>query len=135
MGVWWCGTWYASVFLTVVENRSAETLVPLIKRFVTLRTTIISDCWKAYDSLGDEGYQHLTVNHSLTFKDPDTGACPNTVEGMWACVKRQLPDCQRAKGMFSSYLGEFMYRRLRREVPCIYTAFLQDVSTVYTPPH
>ena len=86
-------------------------------------------------TLGDEGYQHLTVNHSLTLKNPDTGACTNTVEGMWACVKRQLPDCQRAKGMFSSYLGEFMYRRLRREVPCIYTAFLQDVSTVYTPPH
>ena len=34
----------------------------------------MSDMWKAYDCLQDEGYNHLTVNHSLNFIDPDTGA-------------------------------------------------------------
>ena len=32
----------------------------------------MSDMWKAYDCLQDEGYNHLTVNHSLNFVDPDS---------------------------------------------------------------
>jgi len=28
-------------------------------------TTILSDCWKAYNSLSVEGYLHETVNHSV----------------------------------------------------------------------
>ena len=32
----------------------------------------MSDMAKAYDCLKDEGYTHLTVNHSLNFVDLDT---------------------------------------------------------------
>ena len=35
-------------------------------------TTIISDCWKSYNCLNNEGFQHLTVNHTYNFVDPDT---------------------------------------------------------------
>ena len=34
----------------------------------------MGDLWKSYDCLQNEGYQHLTVNHSQTFDDPDTVA-------------------------------------------------------------
>ncbi|KAL4141853.1 hypothetical protein QTP88_004409 [Uroleucon formosanum] len=36
---------------------------------------------KSYDCLKDNGYQHLTVNHFIQFKHPETGAHTNTVEG------------------------------------------------------
>ena len=42
-------------FFRIVEDRSAETLIPIIKEFVLPGTTIISDCWKAYSSLSKEG--------------------------------------------------------------------------------
>lgn len=50
------------------------TLLPLIKEWILPETTIMSDCWKPYDILGEEGYHHLRVNHSITFKvPPETG--------------------------------------------------------------
>ena len=43
-------------FLTSVPDRSAETLIAKIKKHVFPGTNIISDCWKAYSRLAEEGY-------------------------------------------------------------------------------
>ena len=43
-------------FLSSVEDRSAETLIPIINEHVLPRTTLISDCWKAYLRLEEEGF-------------------------------------------------------------------------------
>ncbi|KAK9711734.1 ISXO2-like transposase domain [Popillia japonica] len=39
------------VFMVPVEQRDAGTLLPIIKQWIKPGTTIISDCWKAYDVL------------------------------------------------------------------------------------
>jgi hypothetical protein len=54
-------------------------------------TTIINDYWKAYDCLNKEGFEHLKVNHSLNFVDPDSGAHTNTIESTWRALKKSLP--------------------------------------------
>lgn len=82
-------------FLIPVEKRNATTLLTIIKEWIKPGTTIISDCWKAYDCLNDEGFQHLTVNHSVNFVDPESGAHTNTVEGMWRHAKAFLPEYNR----------------------------------------
>ena len=69
-------------FLSSVEDRNAETLVPIIKEHV-LGTTIISDCWKAYSRLEEEGYVHQTNNHSKEFLNKETGTDTNTIESTW----------------------------------------------------
>lgn len=42
-------------FMEPVVNRKKETLLEVIHRKIEPGTTIISDCWKAYDCLNDEG--------------------------------------------------------------------------------
>ena len=57
----------------------------------------MSDMWKAYDCLKDEGYTHLTVNHSLNFVDLDTGAHTQRIENTWWGVKRSMPNTEHPK--------------------------------------
>ena len=62
------------IFLAIVKDRTAETLVWMLKMFVALGTIIHSDSWKTYSELIDDGYEHFTVNHNAISVDSDTGA-------------------------------------------------------------
>lgn len=70
-------------FFTTVENRTADTLVNIIKQHIKPGSTIISDCWKAYNSLDKEGFTHLTINHSVNFVDPNSGAHTNSIDRIY----------------------------------------------------
>lgn len=119
-------------FVEVVENRSAAVLLDVLTKYVLPGSTVISDCWKAYDCLEDEGFVHLKVNHSITFKDPDTGAHTNTIEGMWNCIKRNLKQVRKIDEGFDSYLSEFMWRRRHQEnYPKLFNSFLDAIRDVY----
>lgn len=55
-----------------VSDKSAATLLPIIRRYSLPGTTIISDCWAAYSSLAqDSNFEYLKVNHSIKFVDSD----------------------------------------------------------------
>ena len=76
-----------------------------------------SDLWKAYDCLKNEGYDHLTVNHSLNFVNPDTGAHTQGIENTWWGVKRSFPRTGTSKELFDGYLQEYMWRQQYGEDP------------------
>ncbi|GFX32412.1 mitotic-spindle organizing protein 2A [Trichonephila clavipes] len=122
-------------FFRVVPCRTKECLLAVIKEWVLPGTTNISDCWASYNCLKDEGFQHLKVNHSLTFVCPVTGAHTNSIEGSWSGIKRFLGNTtHRTEDMFDSYLHEFLWRRknshsVENEV---FKAFLADVAS--SPP-
>ncbi len=65
----------------VVESQDTATLLSIIKNLITPGSTILPDCWKAYDCLEQHGHQHVSVNHSKNLKDPVFGAHTNTIEG------------------------------------------------------
>ncbi|GFT30872.1 DDE_Tnp_IS1595 domain-containing protein [Trichonephila clavipes] len=121
-------------FFRVVESRTKEELLKVIHEWILPGTTIISDCWKAYDCLSDEGYVHLRVNHSLTFVDPDTGAHTNSIEGTWSAIKKGLHKAH-VKGQFDSYLAEYMWRRSNGHelVDENFHKFLASIARVYPP--
>ncbi|VDI03030.1 Hypothetical predicted protein [Mytilus galloprovincialis] len=121
-------------FFASVENRTKETLLKLIKDNIKPGTTIISDCWKAYDCLGSEGFEHLKVNHSVNFVDPETGAHTNTIESTWRALKKSLPKYGTVKSLYDTYFSQYCVRKkyiIGSEDP--FLAFINLIKKVYNP--
>ncbi|GFT39633.1 DDE_Tnp_IS1595 domain-containing protein [Trichonephila clavipes] len=116
------------IFLVAVHNRTKETLIGLIQEWNKPGTTIYSVCWKSYATLGQVGYNHLTVNHSLNFVDPVTNCHTNTIESMWNHLKNTLPTYNRKRD-FSFYLASFLYRiSCKEEKVDAFNLFLEIVK-------
>jgi hypothetical protein len=50
------------------------------------------DCWKGYYGIDSDLERNLVVervNHSKNFKDPETGACTNTIEGNISVIQHK----------------------------------------------
>lgn len=123
-----------SCFMVPVENRNRDTLLAIIKDRILPGTTVISDCWKAYDCLESEGFQHLTVNHSYNFVDPETAAHTNTIERQWREVKRRVPMFGRRKHHFVGYLATAMFKMRFPEVKKRFHIFIKEAAKIYPPP-
>jgi transposase-like protein len=118
-GVWVVGgverTPERRVFLVAVENRNAETMRDIITRHVREGSIIHTDMWRGYNWIDNaEEYQHYTVNHSIHFRDPQTGVHTNTIEGTWNGLKLNCPVRSRVEGRVENHLFEFIWRRQQR---------------------
>ena len=126
-GVWVFGgverTPQRRVFCMSVENRTAQTLMPLIYKYIKPGSIIHSDCWRAYNGIEgevppefesvcpiDPEYTHKTVNHSIGYK-ADNGTHTNTIEGTWLGLKINVPYRARTKDFVDGYTIEFVWRR------------------------
>lgn len=119
-------------FLVTVVDKSAKTLLKVIKEYVLPGTIIYSDVWKD-TVLEQEIHNHLTVYHEITFRDLESCGIANATEGVWTIVKRQFPAAKRSKALFDGFIGEFMYRRILSEIQDGFEQFLMDIANVYKP--
>ena len=100
------------IFMRVVDDRTAPTLLDAIYHCIAPGTKIISDQWKAYNELDkSQIYMHETVNHSKNFVDPITKANTQRIERLW----RDLKDsCRKKCGIpredVELYLAEFVFK-------------------------
>lgn len=118
-------------FFILVPSRNAETLLQMIKDRVEARTTIISDCWKAYNCLTKEGFHHLTVNHSLNFVDPVIAAHTNTIERKWQEPKAKVPYYGTRKYHFVRYLAQAIFLRIIPDANQHLHRFLLAATNLY----
>lgn len=79
------------IILVPVDRRDADTLIPIIQKYVTPGSTIYSDGWSAYLPLNELGYQHFSVIHKQAYTKryvneatQEVVVHTNTVEGAWA---------------------------------------------------
>ena len=104
------GDW--NMLLVEVDRSDAVTLLPLIQQHIRPGSMAYSDEWSAYNQLGTvTGCNLQTVNHSVHFVDPNTGAHTQGVQSMWSCCKRMLKESAMHSRLHDTYLPEFMWRR------------------------
>lgn len=114
-GVWVFGmverTPQRRIVLVPVETRNMVSLESILIKYVDPCSTIYSDCFKSYNNLKNLFNNHMTVNHTLFYVDPDTGAHTNTIEGNWNGVKQITKNRNRTVKLITSRLLLFMLRR------------------------
>ena len=98
----------------------------------------MSDCWRVYKSgeLHAAGYEHLTVNHSYNFIDPDTGANTQKVERMWGGAAKWRNKRHRgtARHHLESYLAEFMCRQeVKAAGSDLFDWVLMEIALLWPP--
>ena len=103
-----CSTPACSTLLHVII--SGQPRAASIGAHILPGTCVMSDMWKAYNCLKDESYTHLTVNHSLNFLDPDTGARTQRLENTCWGVKQSMSHAGTSKDLFENYLQEWLWR-------------------------
>ena len=119
-------------YMRIVQDRTAATLLPIIQQHVAQGTVVHSDEWRSYSQVAalPPVQSHLTVNHSVTFVDPTTGAHTQHVESYWNHAKLKL---KRMKGCHSDhiagYLDEFMWReRLGKSSTDAWNNIILDIA-------
>lgn len=116
-------------FAEVVADRSSETIIDVLGRHLAQGSILCTDCWRGYSAVHERlGYEHHTVNHSLWFKDPNTGIDTNTVEGTNSALKRFIPVRNRTESSIPSFLFEFIWRR--KYSGSLWASFIEALNDV-----
>lgn len=100
-------------FLVPVENRTKETLLEIIRQRIRPGTRIISDGWRAYrDLVNDGNYEYSFVIHEDNFVSPnDPSIHTQNIENLWLHAKRLLrKQFGTTEELLLGYLYEFMFR-------------------------
>ena len=124
--------------MQVVHTRDRATLLPIINAHVAPGTIIHSDEWAAYRQVSSlpNVSSHSTVNHSVTFVNPVSGAHTQHIELYWNRAKIKL---KRMKGCHAhqipSYLDEFLWKeRYGKTRRAAFTNIIQDIAAQYPVP-
>ena len=122
-------------FLVEVEQRDANTLLPLIEDWILPGTKIMSDGWRAYnniDQIGGGIYTHDVVIHQDNFVDPlDRSIHTQNIESMWSRAKRIFRHMYgTSRALFDSYLIEFMWRTSFGKDDA-FSAILSNIASQY----
>ncbi|XP_068086186.1 uncharacterized protein [Anabrus simplex] len=138
---------HKNFFVVPMEKRDKETLLSVIKGWILPGTVIVSDFWKTYECLEDEGFVDLRENHSMQFVDtrknghvmPKDGTSRSTqnIKNRWRHMKSgrsSIPSAGRRKEHFVGYLSEFLFKSTFPLENRVHNFFLA-VAELYPPLH
>jgi IS1 family transposase len=118
------------VFAVPVSTRDEETIRQVIEHHVNIGSDVYTDGWRAYTWLDqDPRYSHHVVNHSVSFKDEETGTHTNTVEGTNSGLKNFIPVRSRVREGIEGRLSEFVWRRTHED-SCLWDRFMEALKEI-----
>ena len=106
------------VWAEIVPNVEANTLMPLLKKWVAQGSIVCSVTFRSYTGVAARGYVHRLVKHDKQEYVDSEGNHINGLEGFWGYLKRKLA----AKGgirreRLPLYLAEYVWRYNHRDLP------------------
>lgn len=97
-------------WIELVDDRSKETLLPIIQSWCLPGTIIVSDGWPAYNNISSLGFEHEVVIHERYFVDPNTGVHTNNVEAYWQRCKRRFKKIYgTSRNLLPSHIDDFLW--------------------------
>ena len=118
-------------YMHLVQNKTATTLLRIIRRLVARGSIVHTDEWHAYNGiqrLHGLCLQHCIVNHSLHFINKSSHS-----KSYWNRVKIKLKHIRGCHGhQLPSYLDKFTWRERHGQTKeQAYTNIIRDISIQY----
>ena len=119
----------------IMQNESFAFFTHILRRFAyRLQWDSYAwqtDLWKGYRWIEDDiDYRHQTVNHSVEFKNSQTGVHTNVVEGTSSAIKRRLSVRSRVRLGIEGHLDEFIWRR-KHEAEDLWECFISALREIH----
>lgn len=88
--------------------------------------------WLGYKGISEKGYVHETVNHSVNFVDPETGANTQRIESLWTPLGLKIVKKMYGtnEDLLERYLAKYWWRGLNK-TDDIFDSFLRDIKICF----
>jgi hypothetical protein len=125
-------------YMQTVNDREAVTLVSILYDKCEIGSIIYSDCWASYSKITSlKEFTHKTVNHSLNFLDPNSGACKNRIESLWRSCKQKFKEIHGCKRVYvQNYIDEYVWRfnnGVTTDRKACYELILKTIALFFKP--
>ncbi|KAL4465538.1 hypothetical protein ABPG72_013987 [Tetrahymena utriculariae] len=108
---------FQRVGLFIIPDRTRQTLVPIIKAFVSTNCKILcTDKWKSYSSLTEEGYNHRTVNHSKNFVERRSYQKKKKSHGNQTTGRRRGEYTRQNMALYQNFEGDLIHTQMIESV-------------------
>ena len=107
-------------------KRTANTLVPIIQKYIQPGSIIYSDKWKVYDNLNTLGYKHFTINHAKKF-------VTQNIERLWRDMKAWIKSPGNRRAFLKQYIARYLFVTNCVPATSLLHDFFLQAATLYPP--
>ena len=125
-------SFHHKIYCEFIEDKSHESIIPLITRHVEQGATIHSDGANVYKCLRNMNYTYDFVVHEREFVNRITGTHTNYIENVWSNLKIHLKGLRGSQGpMLDGHVDEFIYRYNRKNKGNMFNLLVSDIADQY----